>query len=82
MQPALRARVRRVGRGPALSSAFESSVPGLFFIGQAAAESFGPVMRFVYGADFTARRVSRRLASDPTDQRSWPIDGLVRRCRG
>jgi FAD-dependent urate hydroxylase len=82
MQPALRARVRRVGRGPALSSAFESSVPGLFFIGQAAAESFGPVMRFVYGADFTARRVSRRLASDPTDQRSWTIDGLVRRCRG
>ena len=41
---------------------FESTVPGLYFIGPAVAYSFGPVMRFVYGADFAAHVVSDRLA--------------------
>lgn len=35
---------------------------GTGFVGFAAAISFGPVMRFVFGADFTARRVARGLA--------------------
>jgi hypothetical protein len=37
-------------------------VPGLFFMGPAVASTFGPVMRFVHGCDFAARRLSRRLA--------------------
>ena len=59
----LRRRIRRMRTMPALSSGFESSVPGLYFTGLAAAGSFGPLMRFMYGADFAARTISRRLAA-------------------
>jgi thioredoxin reductase len=47
---------------PALSSRFESSVPGLFFIGTTAAGSFGPYFRFACGARFAARHLSNHLA--------------------
>ena len=47
---------------PALSSHFESSIPGLFFVGPAAVESFGPLLRFACGAKFTADRLSTHLA--------------------
>jgi Pyridine nucleotide-disulphide oxidoreductase len=46
------------GDVPGLSSRFESSVPGLFFVGPAAVHSFGPVLRFACGAKFTASRLS------------------------
>jgi len=59
----LRRRLRTVAGAPALSSSFESSVPGLYFVGMAAANSFGPVMRFVCGTGFAARRTSSRLAA-------------------
>jgi thioredoxin reductase len=58
-----RSRIKTTVAGsPALSSNFESTVPGLYFAGLAAAHSFGPVMRFAYGADFTARTVARGVA--------------------
>jgi hypothetical protein len=45
----------RVARGsPILGRGLESSVPGLHFVGAPAAESFGPVMRFVVGTAYTA----------------------------
>jgi hypothetical protein len=40
---------------------FESTVPALYFVGPAAANSFGPIQRFAVGAYFAARRVSRSL---------------------
>jgi thioredoxin reductase len=58
----IRGTIRRVEGSPALSSTFESSVPGLYFVGTSAAVSFGPMLRFAYGADFAARRISRALA--------------------
>ena len=58
----LRARIRATDGAPILDRFFESSVPGLFFVGYPAAVEFGPLMRFVFGADFTVRRVSRRLS--------------------
>jgi thioredoxin reductase len=58
----LRSGVKTVANTPALSSSFESTLPGLYFAGVAAANSFGPVMRFAFGADFAARTVSRALA--------------------
>ena len=61
LHPDLRRRIRRVGNAPALSPLFESSVAGLYFVGLAAASTFGPLLRFVHGSDFTARRVSRHL---------------------
>jgi thioredoxin reductase len=58
----LRQRVRRVERAPALSLSFESSVPGLYFVGPLTALCFGPVFRFVAGAQFAGPSISRRLA--------------------
>jgi hypothetical protein len=47
-----------------LNKYFESSVPGLHFVGYLSAASFGPAMRFVYGCDFAARRIVARLLPD------------------
>ncbi len=51
---------------PRLSRHFESSVPGLHFIGVASAYAFGPAMRFVAGAPLTALRLSAYLAARHT----------------
>jgi FAD-dependent urate hydroxylase len=59
----LRLRVLRVVRSPALSLRFESSVPGLYFLGPLAALNFGPIFRFVSGARFAAPAVTARLAA-------------------
>jgi hypothetical protein len=58
----LRADIRCADGAPVLSTAYESSVPGLHFIGPASAASFGPVARFVYGAVYPSRRLARRLS--------------------
>jgi cation diffusion facilitator CzcD-associated flavoprotein CzcO len=50
---------------PCLSYGLESSVPGLHFLGFAAAGSFGPVMRFVVGAEYAARALLRRILGKP-----------------
>lgn len=57
----LRAALATVGETatPELSPGFESSWPGLFFAGLLTAPSFGPSMRFVHGAGFTAGRLVR-----------------------
>jgi cation diffusion facilitator CzcD-associated flavoprotein CzcO len=62
LDPALTARLERVHGAPRLSRHFESSVPGLYFVGLPAANTFGPAMRFVCGAGFASRRVVGRLA--------------------
>ena len=49
---------------PRLNHAFESSVPGLHFVGSASAMSFGPLFRFVVGAEYTARAITAHMASD------------------
>jgi len=56
-------RIRTVGSIPVLSSNFESSLEGLYFVGVAAAGSFGPLMRFMHGAEFAAGRISRHFAA-------------------
>jgi hypothetical protein len=57
----LRRGVARVGGAPQLSASFESSVAGLHFLGPLSANCFGPAMRFVLGAEFTATRLGRYL---------------------
>jgi cation diffusion facilitator CzcD-associated flavoprotein CzcO len=57
----IRAKLRTVAGTPVLSSTCESSMPGIYFVGIAAANSFGPVMRFAFGAEFAARTVTRAL---------------------
>jgi thioredoxin reductase len=49
---------------PVLSRNFESSIPHLYFVGASSANSFGPLVRFAYGADYSARRLSRHLESE------------------
>ena len=61
LSPQLRQQIKTVNRAPVLSSSFESSVPGLYFAGIAAANSFGPVMRFAFGAGFAARTLTHAL---------------------
>jgi thioredoxin reductase len=58
----LRRSVRSHARMPVLSRWFESSVPGLYFVGPAAVNTFGPLMRFMVGAEYVAPRVTYRLA--------------------
>jgi cation diffusion facilitator CzcD-associated flavoprotein CzcO len=59
----LRQQIRTVDDTPVLSRSFESSVPGLYLVGVASANSFGPLTRFAYGAKFTAKHISRHLAA-------------------
>jgi hypothetical protein len=55
--------ITRVSGSPRLNASFESSVPGLFFPGLAAAATFGPLQRFVCGTRFAATRVSAAVAT-------------------
>lgn len=59
----LRRQIRTVEDAPILSRGFETSVKGLYMVGVASANSFGPMTRFAYGAGFTARRLSRQLVA-------------------
>ncbi len=47
---------------PILSHWFESTVPGLYFVGFASLRAFGPLYRFVAGCGATGRRVARSVA--------------------
>jgi cation diffusion facilitator CzcD-associated flavoprotein CzcO len=61
LAPRLRAEICTSHSAPVLSRNFEASVPGLFFVGLSAANTFGPLLRFADGAKFVARRLSRFL---------------------
>jgi len=65
----IRSRLKSAYQAPILSTQFESSVPGLYFAGLPAAYSFGPMMRFAFGAGFTARRLARILKNSPSNPR-------------
>lgn len=58
LDPALAAAIRAEQGYPVLDAGFQTSVPGLFVAGPAAAGSFGPLLRFVHGAGFAAPRVA------------------------
>jgi hypothetical protein len=59
---ALRDPDARAGPLPRLDPCFESSVPGLHFVGALAEHDFGPLCRFVAGAALAAHQVGRRAA--------------------
>ncbi|HZU19388.1 MAG TPA: FAD-dependent oxidoreductase [Candidatus Dormibacteraeota bacterium] len=60
LAPDLRTRIASEGPLPRLNRWFESSVPGLHFVGALAERDFGPLCRFVAGADTAARQVAQR----------------------
>jgi thioredoxin reductase len=57
----LRSNIKTVCGTPVLKANFESSVPGFYFAGLAAANSFGPVMRFAFGAGFAAQTLTQTI---------------------
>jgi thioredoxin reductase len=66
----IQSSVRSVEHTPILSRQFESSIPGLFFVGCTAANSFGPLLRFAFGAGFAARRITRHLLQTAVRRRA------------
>jgi hypothetical protein len=61
LAPGVRSKIKTVSDTPVLKSNFESSVPELYFVGLAAANSFGPVMRFAFGASFAAETLTETM---------------------
>lgn len=57
----LRAGISHVAHTPNLSDHFETSVRGLYVTGPLAANAFGPLMRFMVGAEYAAPRIAARL---------------------
>jgi NADPH-dependent 2,4-dienoyl-CoA reductase/sulfur reductase-like enzyme len=54
-------QIRLSDGSPVLREGYESSLPGLHFVGASATYSFGPLMRFVAGTGYAARSVTRRI---------------------
>ena len=61
LNPEISHRIHCTERAPTLNINFESSVPGLHFTGPLSFMCFGPLFRFVSGAEITSRRLAPRL---------------------
>jgi len=64
LAPTLLQGIATVDGSPRLDDGLESNVPGLHFVGSTAVHSFGPLMRFVWGAGFAAASVTRATLRD------------------
>jgi thioredoxin reductase len=62
LDPTMRDMIDQRDGFPVLNQWFESSVPGLHFVGGLAGRTFGPICRFVVGARITAHQVAQRAA--------------------
>lgn len=69
LHPALAEQIRVDQDIPILNAQFESSVPGLYFLGLSAVRSFGPLYRFVVGAKASGKRVARAVAHHEVHQK-------------
>jgi cation diffusion facilitator CzcD-associated flavoprotein CzcO len=63
LAPDLLAGLARREGSPILAAGFESSAPGLHFVGASAVASYGPLLRFIAGAGFAARETTRAIAA-------------------
>ncbi|MGA8357285.1 MAG: hypothetical protein WB772_08045 [Xanthobacteraceae bacterium] len=54
-----------------MSGGFESSVDGLHFIDASAVASFGPLLRFIAGAGFAARRIAQTVRNRSRSSRGF-----------
>jgi FAD-dependent urate hydroxylase len=61
LSPELVRSLDMAGGYPVMRPGFESSVPGLHFVGAAGTLSFGPVMRFVVGTWYAAPALARNI---------------------
>jgi hypothetical protein len=67
--PELTGRIITDEGSPVLSPSYESSLPGLHFIGPSAVKSFGPLLGLVAGAGHAARAVTAHVNADPSGPR-------------
>lgn len=58
LSPLLARRIVSARGAPVLGRGFESSVPGLHFVGASAVRSYGPLMSVVAGAGYAARNLT------------------------
>jgi FAD-dependent urate hydroxylase len=61
LSPGLTGKIELLDGCPRLNAGLESSVTGLHFAGAAAVPSMGPELRFVWGAGYAARALTRRV---------------------
>ncbi len=54
--------IRTYRKAPILNNQFESSVPGLYFVGFSSVMSCGPLYRFVVGTDAATQRIAQVIA--------------------
>jgi FAD-dependent urate hydroxylase len=66
LHPSLLADIQTDTDIPILSNRFESSVPGLYFVGLTSLRNFGPLFRFVVGTKAAAERVAGAVAKQVT----------------
>ena len=62
LSPELVKCVRQFDGYPVLDGGFRSSLPGLYFLGAAAARSFGPLLYFVAGTEFASRTLASQIS--------------------
>lgn len=62
LDPSLISQIQTYRNAPVLNARFESSLPGLYFVGVSSVSSFGPFYRFVIGDEATAVRVAGAVA--------------------
>jgi thioredoxin reductase len=74
--------LRTLAGTPVVGRDYQASVPGLYFIGPAVAPTFGPAMRFVYGARHAATAVTRRLAVSAEGRARTSSAAARRRAQG
>jgi FAD-dependent urate hydroxylase len=69
------ANVHQANGFPKLTTGFESSVPGLYFLGAPAVWSFGPLLRFVAGTHFASRVLTADITrrADYREQQSLMV---------
>jgi hypothetical protein len=77
IDPSLAERVARIERAPRLDRHFQSSVPGLYFVGPSTAASFGPLYRFVAGSNYCVPVVSRHLSRRTRPQPATHFGGTT-----
>ncbi|MGA9972408.1 MAG: NAD(P)-binding domain-containing protein [Candidatus Acidiferrales bacterium] len=63
LAPELSRSLAQVNGFPRLAPGFESSVRGLHFLGAPSSWNFGPLMFFVCGTDYAARRLARYVSA-------------------
>ncbi len=64
LAPTLVREVKQLNGYPDLASGFRTSVPGLHFIGATAARSFGPLLYFVTGTEFSSQELASSISKN------------------